>query len=233
VMLAVCCGNSCQILPLICAHMHVTSVSASSRYLPTESSLLFFQVGAVSCHVTLWAACHAGMDGMAPDVLSVLLAPTVTPTEVSMCVWHALLDRLPCSGQAKLVPTAPLSACVMLVTAHLQGVHRNVQSAPAPSIRGMSIAPLLPHFKTPSPPVFNALTCQADKSLVMPVASVHPTPPGLQLTVQMPRQSHLLVAHQPAHSASTLLDPAKSSCPTASQVLQSVLGVLLGRRHEA
>ena len=225
-----CFGNSCQMLPLIRAHMHVTSVSASSRYLPTESSLLFFQVGAVSCHVVVWAACPAGMAGMAPDVLSVLPAPTVTPTEVSMCVWHALLDRLPCSGQAKLVPTAPLSACVLLDTAHLQGVHRNVQSAPAPSIRGMSIAPLLPHFKTPSPPVFNALTCQADKSLVMPVASVHPTPPGLQLTVQMPRQSHPLVAHQPAHSASPPLDLAKSPCLKASHILQSKSLVLQGVR---
>jgi hypothetical protein len=65
------------------------------------------------------------------------------------------------------------------------------------------------------------------------MAYVHSTPPGLQHIVQVPQQSHLLVADQTAHSSSTLLDLAKSRCPTASQVLQFVLGVLLDRRDKA
>jgi hypothetical protein len=163
----------------------------------------------------------AGMARMVSDVLSVLRAPTAPPTEgtlLLMSVWNVLMGRPPCSGQAKLVPTAPLSAFVMLAMAHLRGVHRNVQSAPAPSIRGMSMAPLLPHLKTPSPPVFNALKFQPARSLVMSMAYVHSTPPGLQHTVQVPLQSHLPVALKKSHSSSPPLDLAKSRCLQASHV---------------
>jgi hypothetical protein len=164
-----------------------------------------------------WPA--AGMARMVPHAPHVRRAPTAQPsTMLSMCVRHALLDRPPCSGQAKLVPAAPLSACVMLAMAHLRGVHRNVQSAPAPSIRGMSMAPLLPHLKTPSPPVFNALKFQPARSLVMSMAYVHSTPPGLQHTVQVPLQSHLPVALKKSHSSSPPLDLAKSRCLQASHV---------------
>jgi hypothetical protein len=160
----------------------------------------------------------AGMARMVSDVLSVLRAPTAPPTEgtlLLMSVWNVLMGRPPCSGQAKLVPTAPLSAFVMLAMAHLRGVHRNVQSAPAPSIR-VSIAPLLPPLKTPSPPVFNALTFQPGRSLVMSMAYVHSIPPGLQYTVQVPLQSHLPVAHRLSQSSSLPLDLAKSPCLKAS-----------------
>jgi len=122
------------------------------------------------------------------------------------------LDRPPCSGQAKLVPTAPLNACVMLAMAHLQELHHNVQPASAPSIR-VSTAPLPPHLKTPSLPACNALTYQMHKSLVMSTACVRSTPPGLQPTAQVPLQAHPLVAHHSAHTASPLLVLAKSPCP--------------------
>jgi hypothetical protein len=159
------------------------------------------------------------MARMVPVVLFVLRAPTAPPTEgtlPSMCVRHALQDRPPCSDQVKLVPTAPLSACVLPAMAPLQGVHRNVQFAPAPSIRGVSMAPLLPPLKTPSPPVFNALTFQPARSPVMSMAYVHSIPPGLQYTVQMPLQSHLLVARRLSQSSSLPLDLAKSPCLQAS-----------------
>jgi hypothetical protein len=121
------------------------------------------------CLICQFCGPTAGMARMVSDVPFVLRAPTAPPTEgmlLAISVCNALLGRPPCSGLAKLVPTAPLSACVLLDTAHLQGVHRNVQSVSAPSIRVLAVS-LLPHLKPPSPPVFNALTFQPHRSLVM------------------------------------------------------------------
>jgi hypothetical protein len=165
---------------------------ASSRHCSTKSTSLFLFL-----LLTIMCGPAAGMARMVSDVLSVLLAPTAPPTEgtlLSMCVRHALQDRPPCSDQVKLVPTAPLSACVMLAMAHLQGLHRNVQPVSAPSIR-VSIAPLLlPHLKALSLRVFSALKFQTGRSPVMSMAGVRPTPTRRQRIVRLPMQPHPLVA---------------------------------------
>jgi hypothetical protein len=156
---------------------------------------------------------------MVPDVSSVLRAPTAPPTGgtlLSMRVRHALLDISPCSGQAKLLLTAPLSAFVMLAMAHLQGVHRNVQSVPAPSIRVTPMAPLLPHLKALSLPVFYALAFHYCARPLIRIIGARETPTGLQCLVCCTMHHHRLVQDPRSLWVRTYLGAANSECPPAS-----------------